>query len=1402
MKAKNLRNYPDPTKYLKENILVTKPEIANAFPSVTCKMLPHPGQDDPNETDIPHFDGSVLEVCKYIRNEVKAKSGITKQERIVPVNANMLITVIKHYLASINDMKLPNIENAYVEATKLHLKNLADQLIDIYHREMGALEMPLEDPHYPALPIESEKSHPGTILDFHFKYYSPKLEEFCLEFDKYNSTTEAQGEDNFLSQFKKRVHEILQKSRDENRLKSKELCEDIMNKLLFVEKIRNVDTLNHKYSSEAKGPLKDEVFKKHIKAIPGIPQDVKFISSESTSLHLTWKKPLINAEEVESYEVFFHQQDRSSSTTQFSVSRDTLEKIFSLLQPLTCYNIKIWAISKHGLHGECVHKTGETLADKPKPPSKPEIIYDDFAFNQVYVKMPMPPGKDNHGSPLKQARFCVTTSSGTLLCESNVDIKAFKPSQMICATLNIKEDPSNSSEYLVKAQVINDLGPSDWSDPNSLSCAHLTPGAPHNQKLIDKTSSVLTVKWDKPKLFIRSLSHYYADINGANGIKVKVDENAIFPDLKPNTSYTIKVWAVNKFGYYSEPLPIHCKTLSSVPMTPKKPTIEFIPKRYNHINVSFDAPECFGEKLTKAELSIYPKTREDSPFILPLPIDMSKKPAISSVIDLDKCNFDSGNLICKVNVSNSIGPSEWSEPFIIKSTDLYPGSPKINNDRENKFGDGLLKIKWHAPMKFKSILDHYEVSLKCERDPNEHVLTVEKNVLSYTFHDIHPNTLYHIQVNAVSESDKKRDVTFDATSKALPPKVPEIPSVNFDPDTTDDETQYVKVAIKSPTLKECNWSPATHMKLIVTSDYTVKEIQHDDFDMEQRERVLRVALNHEECTYYSFKVQFFNEGGWSDYSKEAKLRVSELIPKIPQAVKFDPTSTEIVVTWNEPNKYPETVNHYKVTLKNEDTDRSCICDRANRIAKFDNLLPGTEYEITIIAVSDNDYRESKPYKVSTNIAPPNKPQLDHIKLYYLSPVDATAESEMANEFDAIITKPELKDCNGEMVNEISIKVDACLIKEDAEDYEVKHTWKTENLHQPLADGEENFFKIIRFNLPNCSLVKDIIDNPGFKLYYNLRFKFSNSAGCSELSGLYVIPGGDFIPGNPQKFEFEGIGSDVMKLTWGRPIHNFYSVMEYEVRIIDCKRKGYYKYFFVPRNQTAAIISELDTNTDYKFSIQSRNYSDESFYDEKISPSLQDSTKHHKALGLAASISAGILGGIGFPITAVVYAVKKAFKSTDDDESTNPGPLVVLPPVAGYWAGTEIYTLMSEEGTTKAIENEYQVKYSDLEEIPDTEQAKRNLTASRHVYLLKNGGKISEKSAKMVSPEITSRARKKITADTNPQAISKLFGSSETASSKTSANTDPPEISLTARKDTDSHAISKAAGSTETETDSL
>ena len=305
-----------------------------------------------------------------------------------------------------------------------------------------------------------------------------------------------------------------------------------------------------------------------------------------------------------------------------------------------------------------------------------------------------------------------------------------------------------------------------------------------------------------------------------------------------------------------------------------------------------------------------------------------------------------------------------------------------------------------------------------------------------------------------------------------------------------------------------------------------------------------------------------------------------------------------------------------------------------------------------------------------------------------------------------------------------------------------------------------------------------------------------------MSDLYVIPGGDFIPGNPQKFEFEGIGSDVMKLTWGRPIHNFYSVMEYEVRIIDCKRKGYYKYFFVPRNQTAAIISELDTNTDYKFSIQSRNYSDESFYDEKISPSLQDSTKHHKALGLAASISAGILGGIGFPITAVVYAVKKAFKSTDDDESTNPGPLVVLPPVAGYWAATEIYTLMSEEGTTKALENEYQVKYSDLEEIPDTEQAKRNLTASRHVYLLKNGGKISEKSAKMVSPEITSRARKKITADTNLHAISKLVGSSETASSKKSANTDLPEISPTARKDTDSYAISKAAGSTETATDSL
>ena len=1357
MKAKHLQNYPDPTEYLKENILVTKPEIAKAFPSVTCRMLLHPGQDDPSETDIPRFDGCILEVCKYIRNEVKAKSGITKQEKIVPVNANMLITVIKQYLASINDMRLPNIENAYFEATKLHLKNLADELVQKYHSEMGALEMPLEDFHYPALPIESEESHSGTILDFHFKYYLPKLKDFSLEFGKYNSPTEAQGEDNFLYQFKKRVHEILQKLRDENRLKSKELCEDIMNKLLFVEKIRNVDTLHHKYNSEAKGPLKDEVFKKHIKAIPGISHDVKFIQSKSTSLHLTWKKPLINAEEVERYEICFHQKDESF-TRQFSVSGDTLEKIFSPLQPKTCYNIKIWAISKHGLHGECVEQTGITSADKPKHPSKPEIIYDDFTFNQFHVKMPMPPDKDNHGSPLKQARFCVTTSSGIPLCEENVDIKTFKSSQMICATLNIKEDPSNSSEYIVKAQVFNDLGASDWSDSNSLSCAHLTPGAPYNQKLF-KTSSVLTVKWDKPKLFIRSLSHYYADINGANGIKVKLQQ-AIFSDLKPNTSYTIKVWAVNNYGYSSEPLTIDCKTLSSVPMTPKKPTIEFIPKKYNRINVSFDAPECFGEKLTKAELSIYPKTRQDSPFILTLPIDMSKKPAISSVFDLDQCNFDSGNLICKVNVSNSIGPSEWSEPFVMKSTDLYPESPKINNsDPENKFGDGLLKIKWHAPVKFKSILDHYEVSLKCERDPNEHVLFVKKDDISYTFHDIHPNTLYHIQVNAVSESDKKRGVTFDATSKALPPKVPGIPSVNFDPDTTDDETQYVKVTIKSPTLKECNWSPATHMKLIVTSDYTVKEIPHDDFDMEQRERVLRVALNHEECTYYSFKVQFFNEGGWSDYSKEAKLHISELIPKIPQVVKFDPTSTEVVVTWNESNKYPETVKHYKVTLKNEDTDMSCTCYRTNRIAKFDNLLPGTEYEITIIPVSDGACRESKPHKVSTSIAPPNKPQLEHIELY-LSLVDANATtgSELANEIDAIITKPELKDCNGEMVNKISIKIEPCLIlvKENNEE---RHTWKMDSsLPQALADGEQNLFKAIQFNLPNCSVVEDINDNPDLKLYYKLRFKFLNIAGSSELSDLYVIPGGILIPGNPQKFEMEGIGSDVMKLTWGRPIHNFYSVMDYEIRIIDPKKKGFYKHFFVPRNQTAAIISKLDTNTEYKFSIQSRNYVKESFYDEKKSLSLQESTKHHKALNLTASISAGIIGGVGFPITAMVYATKKAFRS-----STKPGPFVLLPPVAGYWTAKEVYTSMSEEGTTQAVKNEYQVNYKDLKETPDTEQAEGNSTARKQV-LLKNVtiGRGSEESAKMVSPEITSRAGKSVTADTNLHAISIAAGSTGAA----------------------------------------
>lgn len=1215
------------------------------------------------------------------------------------INGDVLANIIEQYMKSINESKLPDVDNAYKSAILLHLESYKEKMIREYESLISTKTcniLPLEDPHYPTLASDTEKDifllpledpHPtltsdaekNTLLGVHLDCYKLKYDELKRECEKFQDIL---GECNIKSQFKTVTDKLFINLRLKNYSISLELCRKI-----FQEEFWNKDILKNKFEGiknsyllKAKGPARHYVLDSQIKFIPG-PPSVSIKPLSYNCLRLMWKAPSENAAAVSQYEIILT-DSHTNKKSYILLSKEDQSETFNNLYANREYQFIIRGISTNnnckGIMAQASHRV---KAECPKKPAKPEvkIVDDPITDNTVKVSFTRPTHDDCCGSEVSKVELKITEKLQEDLVLRHDEMQ-FTDSSSPLFLLQLQRTislPANAKSILFQVRFSNSVGSSDWSSPSKKKVSQFVPGPPKNVRS-SVNSTAINLEWDEPMTFACSCDSYFVEID-QNGRKKVNDSSAIFYNLQPDTEFEIKVWSANMRGVLSEEVKLNVRTNKDVPSIPDKLSVKFISNENNRVELSGKLPKDNGSSLKEYKIQICPGNK-----IYAKILNEESADIMQEIIDLDELDLPIDNYKQEINFKvcycNEIGHSDWSDGTALQCKDMVP--LEVDNLLMHTSEPCTIKLEWDSQKLYRAVLREYLIEYVDESELIAHTQHVEPQDNNQTvIEKCKPNTNYKIIVWSVGYCDRRRGTKETIKTKSIPPNKPSYPDISF-----DENIQKVNVIVKTPTLEESNWSTASKFHLLVKSDCFKEEFDYV-FETHEREQSKSVELNHgNKCTYYSFATSIENEAGRSEWSDSREVHVSRFLPGKPQEVKFDVSSTTVNVEWEEPLIFPKAVDYYEVIIEgpsNISIEPKCPLKCDQPIAKFQNLLPASKYTFTITVINTSGLRNEVKSEIETEKAPPEKPKCSFIP--------------QNNELKITVMMPK---CNGDPINGVYVKIDHFLstLTGKSIPYILPHKScpYVEEYHFKDIKPENEMNDVI-LELPNCPY------NGNGELSYKIQVGCYNSKGCSQLSDSYNFPAKKLIPGFI-KLNARGINKNSVYISWGPPDKYCYSAYYYRMFMQEKDSK----FLFCDVQNCQVLISGLRSDTEYVFLVSAVNKEDKR--GELSGKAIISTEVSKKKAAVAASIGAATVGTIGGPVTAVVATVKEIVKRVDSEEKAIPivlGVSTLFSPVTGLfgaplwgvWAGREAYRNVMKGSGTEIDKDTMKIDYNEFKEVP-------------------------------------------------------------------------------------------------------
>lgn len=142
-----------------------------------------------------------------------------------------------------------------------------------------------------------------------------------------------------------------------------------------------------------------------------------------------------------------------------------------------------------------------------------------------------------------------------------------------------------ATTYLFRVGAVNAAGPSNWSEGVEVQTPPSVPGAVNGLTMDQSTATSLTIRWTRPAPNGEPITHYNVENPTTGVVATQGPSHRFLIDrLKPDTSYTIRVQAVNSVG----PGPFGSGVqFSTRPLPPAPPRCECVNANHNSLKLKW-----------------------------------------------------------------------------------------------------------------------------------------------------------------------------------------------------------------------------------------------------------------------------------------------------------------------------------------------------------------------------------------------------------------------------------------------------------------------------------------------------------------------------------------------------------------------------------------------------------------------------------------------------------------------------------------------------------------------------------------------------------------------------------------------------------------------------------------------
>lgn len=611
--------------------------------------------------------------------------------------------------------------------------------------------------------------------------------------------------------------------------------------------------------------------------IPGPPENLKCADVSYSSVTLSWEKPLHNPISVDCY-CIDAKKGSGNWKSETEVDFHHYSVLISGLSPNTMYDFRAYSKNKDSLRADnqCSHSVQViTKKCKPRKLKHSEISLDIVNYSTGLLTFPKPKFSDC-GSEIESVQVIRLNSEKIQIGEYrgyDISLEELKK-QSDYFQKHIKLD---SDTHFVQLMLVNEIGPSDPSEPIGVAPSSLIPGVPKKFMSLEQEiwSRQIALKWESPNQNERAAKMYTLEMkvepvvnSGPDFRWTKVEYKhetkgnehvAIVSNLKPCTEFCFRVYAVNHEvkGQCSEEIKV--STTGTRPDNPPKPHVLCNDLNPNVVDLtvqSLETDQENGAPVTDISVEVSKDLQKWEEIKVKNLANADKQ--THHIISVDLPNITQANLSVKnvfyfrVKMRNQFGQSGPSENISLPFNLLRPG--KVQELQYSCDVAHSISLSWKPPKAHPALVSNYSVQVKFNsNDGWKEEASIDSRNIDDTL-----QTLIKVQ-----EMNVKFSIRIFAKNKGLDGPFSEI--CGETPEIFPGPPQNLRLDKVQPYKVKVRWQQP-HKNIEAVHQYEIKVYKDGEIvgDAMYTKRVSKVISNLASYTEYMVRVTALNVKGNSN----------------------------------------------------------------------------------------------------------------------------------------------------------------------------------------------------------------------------------------------------------------------------------------------------------------------------------------------------------------------------------------------------------------------------------------------------------------------------------------------------------------------------------------------------------